>query len=341
MSTATTTNKTADKLEAMADRLQKDIDNARRPLTQNPTPKRQREYHGRLLDADNWERGQRAMRAIASAIRQGSLADCLHGVATKDAILGLVRHRLESNGYYDIHDSGEYADSSLAGRTLQEMITYHTSPEQQAADADRMQAHEIARMVDALRFQDIPGFFPTPGPVIDAMLTVADIQPGMTVLEPSAGIGSIADAIRSKHPDAKLCCCEIRPTLREILTKKGHTLTNVDDFLTLQVPEYYAHPGVKAALGFDRIVMNPPFENLQDTDHVRHAYASLRPGGRLVAIMSPSGFFNGRRKGEEFRAWFTEVQGEKTDLPHGLFKLPGTFRQTGVATVMVAIHKPL
>jgi hypothetical protein len=30
--------KTADKLDALDDRMQKDIDHARRPLTQNPTP---------------------------------------------------------------------------------------------------------------------------------------------------------------------------------------------------------------------------------------------------------------------------------------------------------------
>jgi hypothetical protein len=60
-------SKTADKLDALADRMQKDIDHARRPMTQNPTPKRTRDYNARLHDANNWERGQRAMRALAQA----------------------------------------------------------------------------------------------------------------------------------------------------------------------------------------------------------------------------------------------------------------------------------
>ena len=41
--------------------------------------------------------------------------------------------------------------------------------------------------------------FPTPRPVIEQMLARANIQPGMTILEPSAGKGDIADA----PPDVK------------------------------------------------------------------------------------------------------------------------------------------
>ena len=39
-------------------------------------------------------------------------------------------------------------------------------------------------------------FFPTPKSVASDMVQKADIQPGMTVLEPSAGNGNIADAIK-------------------------------------------------------------------------------------------------------------------------------------------------
>jgi 16S rRNA G1207 methylase RsmC len=34
-------------------------------------------------------------------------------------------------------------------------------------------------------------------------------------------------------------------------------------------------------LGFDRIVMNPPFANARDTAHIRHAVRFLKEGGRL------------------------------------------------------------
>ena len=43
--------------------------------------------------------------------------------------------------------------------------------------------------------------------------------------------------------------------------------------------------------GYDRIIMNPPFSNRQDAEHVRHAYELLRPNGRIVAIMGEGVFF--------------------------------------------------
>ena len=36
--------------------------------------------------------------------------------------------------------------------------------------------------------------------------------------------------------------------------------------------------------GYDRIIMNPPFSDGRDIQHVQHAYNLLRPGGRIGAI---------------------------------------------------------
>ncbi len=70
---------------------------------------------------------------------------------------------------------------------------------------------------------------------------------------------------------------EINPSLREILEMKGYNVV-ASDFL-----DYGGE--------YDVIVMNPPFEKLQDIDHVRHAFDLLTEGGRLVAVMSESPFF--------------------------------------------------
>ena len=87
---------------------------------------------------------------------------------------------------------------------------------------------------------------------------------------------------------------------------------------------------------YDRILMNPPFERLQDVDHVQHAYnEALEEGGRLVAIMSPGGFFHQSNKAKEFREWFDSVGGEVEDLPPNSFKESGT----GVNSVVVVIDK--
>lgn len=183
---------------------------------------------------------------------------------------------------------------------------------------------KIKEMELELVGRDIPGYFPTPKPVVEKMLEKADIQPGMKVLEPSAGKGNIADAIKDKHPDADLEVVEYEGALRKVLEAKGHKLVGVD---FLQHKDEY-----------DRIVMNPPFEKGQDIDHVRHAYELLKPGGRLVAIMSEGAFSRGDKKATAFREWLEQVGGTSEKLPEGSFK--SSERPTGVATRLVVIDKP-
>lgn len=187
-------------------------------------------------------------------------------------------------------------------------------------------ADPIKEAERALIGRKIPGFFPTPKPAIDEMLDRADIQPGHSVLEPSAGKGDILDAVKERHPDAETSAIEPMNDLREILNKKGHRLTGTD---------FLEHRGQ-----YDRIVMNPPFENGQDIDHVRHAYEQLKPGGRLVAIMSEGPFSRSDNKAESFRGWLDSVNGEHEQMPEGSFSGADAFRQTGVRTRMVTIQKP-
>ncbi|CAB4191864.1 AdoMet_MTases domain containing protein [uncultured Caudovirales phage] len=173
----------------------------------------------------------------------------------------------------------------------------------------------------------IDGFFPTPRPAIDKMLAAADIQPGMSVLEPSAGKGDILDAVKEQHPDAKTIGIETNSDLRDLIGMKGHELHDDTDFLQ--------HSGQ-----YDRIVMNPPFENRADVSHVQHAFKNIKPGGRLVAIMGAGVFGGSSKKDQEFRDWLDEHGGEVEDMPEGSFNGADAFRKTGVNTRMVVIDKP-
>src|SRR5690606_17755071 len=88
---------------------------------------------------------------------------------------------------------------------------------------------------------------------------------------------------------------------------------------------------------YDRILINPPFEQLQDIDHIRHSYdVFLKAGGRLVAVCSAGAFFNSCKKAQSFRDWFEGLGGEVEDLPEGSFKASGT----NVNTKIVIIDKP-
>jgi hypothetical protein len=54
-------NVIAEKFYKLAIGMTKSIADKRRPMSQNPTPKRMREYRSRLHDADNEERTQKAL----------------------------------------------------------------------------------------------------------------------------------------------------------------------------------------------------------------------------------------------------------------------------------------
>ena len=163
-------------------------------------------------------------------------------------------------------------------------------------------------------------FFPTPPAVVERVIQQADIGDGMRVLEPSAGKGDIAEAIRDAAQDVVLDTVEMSPPLREILEAKGFDLVG-HDFLEMEAEPTY-----------DRIVMNPPFGTDNGASHVRHAYDLLKPGGRLVAVMGA-----GSRGKEAFDAWLEDVGGLSEALPEGSFK--SSFRPTGVATQVVVIDK--
>lgn len=169
----------------------------------------------------------------------------------------------------------------------------------------------------------IPGYFNTAESVVDRMVDEADIKKGMKTLEPSAGKGSIADKV--KEAAGSVETVEINLTLRKLLEAKGHTVV-ATDFMDFEGKDY------------DRIVMNPPFENGQDIDHVRRAYDKLKPGGRVVAIMSEGTFFRGDKKATEFREWLDD-KGTSEKLPEGSFKTAD--RPTGVNARMVIIDKPV
>lgn len=188
---------------------------------------------------------------------------------------------------------------------------------------DRKKASPLELALREIQNATYDGYFPTPRTVAARVVELAEIPEGARVLEPSAGKGDLADAVRRAVPSATVDVVEVIPRLREVLELKGYQLVG-DDFL-----QFNGGP-------FPRIVMNPPFEHGKDADHVRHAYDLLEPGGVLVAIVSEGLFF--RENAAPFRAWLSEVGGTSEKLPEGAFM--ASDRSTGVATRIVVIHKP-
>ena len=190
----------------------------------------------------------------------------------------------------------------------------------------KKQADPIKELERELVGNKIPGFFPTPKPVVSRMLDEADIQQGMKVLEPSAGKGNIADAVKELEPDSDITVIEINSTLQKLLKAKGYEIADTD---------FLQHQGE-----YDRIVMNPPFENGQDIDHLQHAYSLLNPGGRVVSIVSEGAFFRSDKKATEFREWLEENSATDEKLESGTFMDKTEIKTTGVASRIVVVDKP-
>ncbi len=69
-------------------------------------------------------------------------------------------------------------------------------------------------------------FFPTPAAVADEMIEAAGIEEGMSVLEPSAGMGHIAERIRAAGVEPEVV--EIASDRRELLEAKGFNVIERD-----------------------------------------------------------------------------------------------------------------
>lgn len=320
-----TKNEKIQKLRKVAEGMQKQIDAKRNPAIsqQNLTARRARIARGMTIDADALECVQQALYGIALAIANDELPKVLDSVVTKSQIVALSggwqfcssedQNRL---GKLGISDEAAFI---LAKTALEEM---HRGP-----SAEIVAKRKLQDLESGLIGIKIPGFFPTPKPVISKMIERAEIRDGMKVLEPSAGKGDIIAGIKEAHPNTSVDALEISSTLRDVLAAKGHKLVG-DDFL--------AHSGQ-----YDRIIMNPPFEKFADVTHVQHAYKNLKPGGRIVSVMSESPFFRTDKTAIAFREWLGEVGGTSEKLDVGSFTGKNAFRQTGVASRLVVIDKPV
>ncbi len=167
------------------------------------------------------------------------------------------------------------------------------------------------------------GYFPTPKNVVQQILEHAKIEPGNSILEPSAGQGHILDEIPKVipyYPFQNVKCGELLIKNREVLEQKGYEIS-FENFLT------YTEK-------FDRIVMTPPFALQADIEHVNHAFELLKPGGRLVSIMSNSVTFRSNKKTNDFRKLIDD-NGYYLELPEDSFYTSGT----RVRTILVVLNK--
>jgi predicted RNA methylase len=168
--------------------------------------------------------------------------------------------------------------------------------------------------VDVVNVQQTYQAFYTPIVIANRMVQLADLNPSHTLLEPSAGTGNlIRAAMLAGVKVENITAVEIDESKRDQIPS-GVAVVHID---FMQVPRDGAH--------FDRILMNPPFNQGQDVVHIQRAFEFLKPLGRLVAICA-----NGPRQQEQLQP----MADEWVELESGSFKESGT----NVNTAMLVMN---
>lgn len=173
-----------------------------------------------------------------------------------------------------------------------------------------------------VRRQQTLQMFETPRDLAKRMADWTEPKPTDTFLEPSCGYGRLAEPFTGRV--AHMTLVDIDDDHTDTVASNfplAHVV--MEDFLKLELPPV------------DIISMNPPFSGNQDIGHILHAWRFLKPGGRLVAIVSEHGFHGKEGICVQFREFLDLIGAEIEELPPGTFKESGT----GVKTRMIRARK--
>ena len=179
-------------------------------------------------------------------------------------------------------------------------------------------------------------YFPTPRDLARRVAMAADVRPGHSVLEPSAGGGALVRAALELGARV-VFAVEISGTFASQLRERfeievessGPPYVIVEHRDFTEFPPPFGH-------SVDRVVMNPPFSGRRDVKHIRLALEWLKPGGKLAAVASAGVAFREDKLGREFRELVASCGGSIEPLPAGSFKPSGT----DANTVLVTMTRP-
>jgi 16S rRNA A1518/A1519 N6-dimethyltransferase RsmA/KsgA/DIM1 with predicted DNA glycosylase/AP lyase activity len=193
-------------------------------------------------------------------------------------------------------------ENDAAGYAMQEMAPRF------AALANRHQNGTAPVAVSAFQL------FQTPATLAARLVALLELTPGARVLEPSAGLGRILDAL-APHQPAEIVAVEMAAACAEQLFKRENITLRQRDFMNC-LPE---------ELGtFDAIAMNPPFTMRSDIRHILHALKFLKPGGTLAALCMDT---------QHRESALRHLSATWEKIPAGTFRAEGTEVPTILLTI--------
>lgn len=185
------------------------------------------------------------------------------------------------------------------------------------------QVLDIGKKLNGISLSEKFDFYPTPKNIVDKILSISEIKPNMTILEPSAGKGDLIKQI----VDCQITAIELNPILCEILkTYKNFNVINIkfEDFTSEEK--------------YDRIIMNPPFSNRLDAKHIFKAFNyHLKDNGILIAIHSSSIINANDKYSKNFQNLCENFLVKRIELNSGDFKDSG--KGTNIKTFITKLQK--
>ena len=176
-----------------------------------------------------------------------------------------------------------------------------------------------------------PQLFPTPPDLAARMVDLAGLAIGMRVLEPSAGTGRLLEALPDIVPFGQVRQTALQVVAVEVNPALAARLACTGLAGTVRCADFLQCSAAAEDLGlFDVVLMNPPFAQGADIEHINHALTMLRPGGSLVALCA-----NGPRQNASLRPMVEARGGEWEDLPADTFKEEGTGVRVALITMQV------
>lgn len=193
-------------------------------------------------------------------------------------------------------------------------------------DLDAAELVRLAKETGEITDPKAAQFFWTSDELADELAAfVAPVATGR-YLEPSAGKGALAHALRRQCGELLACsidCVEPLDENRKALLAAGFSVIG-HDFLAVDPPRLW-----------DGCILNPPFSGRADTIHITRAIECVRAGGRVAAIASAGVKYRDDARGRAFRALIESHGGVILDNPEGAFAHAGTM----VRTVRVLLTK--
>jgi|GEM_PF-553093 len=240
---------------------------------------------------------------------------CLQSCIVEGLIIKLPDYQLDRKVYQEVAKSLELIGGKWKGGKIAGFV-FNEDPTDLLAQIAGGESRNLKK-----EYQ----FYATPPAIADWLVQLADIKPEHKILEPSAGQGAIINAVNRILPEQRVYYYELMPINQTFLEKISHSRYLEDDYIQSS-----------CLSDFDRIIANPPFAKNQDINHVMKMYVDLKPGGRLVSIMSKHWLTSTNKKETEFREFVEYHKAEYHNIEAGAFKESGTM----ISMQVIVINKP-